>query len=47
MGVQTSEEELLKVVAAVKDFSLRHKRLLTEAEFRVVADKTLSRVAAG
>ncbi len=47
MGVQTSEEELLKVVAAVKDFSLRHKRLLTEAEFRAVADKTLSRVAAG
>jgi isopropylmalate/homocitrate/citramalate synthase len=47
MGVQTNEEELLKVVAAVKDFSLRHKRLLTEAEFRAVADKTLAKATAG
>jgi hypothetical protein len=29
------------VVSAVKDFSLRHKRLLTEAEFRDVAGATL------
>src|SRR3977135_3202471 len=34
LGVQFTEEEAMRVVAAVKDFSLRHKRLLTDAEFR-------------
>lgn len=41
IGVQPSEDEALKVVAAVKDFSLRHKRLLTDAEFRKVVEATL------
>jgi hypothetical protein len=41
LGVQFTEEEALKVVAAVKDFSLRHKRLLTDAEFRDIVSATL------
>src|ERR1700726_2471030 len=36
LGVQASEEEAMKVVVAVKEFSLKHKRLLTEAEFRTI-----------
>jgi isopropylmalate/homocitrate/citramalate synthase len=41
IGVQASEEGAMQVVAAVKDFSLRHKRLLTDAEFRTVVGATL------
>ncbi len=41
IGVQASEEEVTKVLAAVKDFSLREKRLLTEEEFRSVVGATL------
>jgi isopropylmalate/homocitrate/citramalate synthase len=41
IGVAASEEEAMKVVVAVKDFSLRHKRLLTDAEFRNVVSATL------
>ena len=41
MGVEASEEEAMSVVVAVKEFSLRHKRLLTEAEFRSVVESTL------
>ncbi len=41
IGVQASEEEAMKVVAAVKEFSLDHKRLLTEAEFRSVVAQVL------
>ncbi|MGH9725661.1 MAG: pyruvate carboxyltransferase, partial [Candidatus Acidiferrales bacterium] len=41
MGVAASEEEALSVVAAVKEFSLRRKRLLTDAEFRSVVESTL------
>ena len=46
MGVQASEEEAMKVVMAVKEFSLKHKRLLTEDEFKSVVDKTLPKVGA-
>jgi len=41
IGIQASEEEALLVLAAVKDFSLRHKRLLTAEEFATVATKTV------
>ncbi|HTR39278.1 MAG TPA: hypothetical protein VMH80_25555 [Bryobacteraceae bacterium] len=41
IGVQASEEEAMQVVVAVKEFSLQHKRLLTDAEFRSVVAKTL------
>jgi len=41
IGVQASEEEAMQVVVAVKEFSLEHKRLLTDAEFRAVVAQTL------
>src|ERR1017187_1106254 len=41
IGVQANEEEAMQVVVAVKDFSLRHKRLLTDEEFRTVVGATL------
>jgi isopropylmalate/homocitrate/citramalate synthase len=41
LGVEFTEEEALQVVAAVKEFSMQHKRLLTESEFRSIAAKTL------
>jgi isopropylmalate/homocitrate/citramalate synthase len=40
-GIEFTEDEAMQVVAAVKEFSLRHKRLLTEAEFRSVVEATL------
>jgi isopropylmalate/homocitrate/citramalate synthase len=41
IGVQATEEEAMQVVAGVKEFSLEHKRLLTDAEFRSVVAKVL------
>ena len=41
IGVQASEEEAMQVVVGVKEFSLEHKRLLTDAEFRSVVAKVL------
>jgi isopropylmalate/homocitrate/citramalate synthase len=41
LGVPFTEEEAMRVVVAVKDFSLKHKRLLTEAEFRNIVGTTL------
>src|SRR5579859_6690755 len=41
LGVQFNEEEAMKCVAAIKDFSLQRKRLLTDEEFRSVVDATL------
>jgi hypothetical protein len=41
IGVDATEEEAMQVVAGVKQFSLDHKRLLTEAEFRSVVAKVL------
>jgi isopropylmalate/homocitrate/citramalate synthase len=41
LGVPFTEEEAMRVVSAVKGFSLRYKRLLTEAEFRDVVGATL------
>jgi isopropylmalate/homocitrate/citramalate synthase len=41
IGVQATEEEAMQVVVGVKEFSLEHKRLLTDAEFRAVVAKVL------
>jgi isopropylmalate/homocitrate/citramalate synthase len=41
IGVQANDEEAMQVVVAVKEFSLQHKRLLTDAEFRSVVAKVL------
>jgi isopropylmalate/homocitrate/citramalate synthase len=41
IGVEFTEEEAMQVVSAVKDFSIRHKRLLTEDEFLSVVAATL------
>src|SRR5262249_1919133 len=47
LGVAFTEEEAMKVVVAVKEFSLKHKRLLTPAEFRDAVERTLpNRLAA-
>jgi isopropylmalate/homocitrate/citramalate synthase len=45
-GMQVSDEDALKITAAVKAYSLKNKRLLTEAEFREVARKTIGQSAA-
>jgi isopropylmalate/homocitrate/citramalate synthase len=46
-GIEFTEDEAMQVVAAVKEFSLQHKRLLTESEFRSVLEATLpNRVSA-
>jgi hypothetical protein len=37
----------MKVVAAIKDFSLRRKRLLTDEEFKSVVETTLPGRAVG
>lgn len=41
LGVEFTEDEAMQVVSAVKEFSLQHKRLLTEAEFRTIVAKAL------
>jgi isopropylmalate/homocitrate/citramalate synthase len=46
LGVKATEEEAMSVVSAVKEFSLRHKRLLTDQEFRKIVSSTLSQKAA-
>jgi len=46
IGYKPSEEDVAKVLAAVKDFSLRQKRLLTPEEFKSVAAATLPGKAA-
>jgi isopropylmalate/homocitrate/citramalate synthase len=45
-GIEASEDEALKMTAQVKSFSLKHKRLLTETEFRKIAEEVLSERAA-
>ncbi len=41
IGVESSEEEAMTIVAAVKELSLRHKRLLTDAEFLGLVESVL------
>jgi isopropylmalate/homocitrate/citramalate synthase len=42
LGVEFTEEEALRVVAAVKEFSLQHKRLLKESEFESIVSKAIA-----
>jgi len=44
-GMQVSDEDALKITAAVKAHSLKTKKLLTEAEFRDVARGVLDKAA--
>jgi isopropylmalate/homocitrate/citramalate synthase len=46
LGVAFTEDEAMKVLAAVKQFSLERKRLLTPGEFKKVATETLTKVSA-
>jgi isopropylmalate/homocitrate/citramalate synthase len=46
IGLQVSEQDALKITAAVKAHSLKTKRLLTEAEFREVAKSVIGQSAA-
>jgi isopropylmalate/homocitrate/citramalate synthase len=46
MGIEASDDEALKMTANVKNFSLKEKRLLTEKEFRKIADDVLKERAA-
>lgn len=45
-GIQASDEDAMKILQAVKAHSLKSKKLLTEAEFRQVADSVLKQTAA-
>jgi isopropylmalate/homocitrate/citramalate synthase len=46
MGIEASDEEALKMTAQVKSYSLKTKKLLTEAEFRKIAQDVVGRRAA-
>lgn len=46
LGLVFTEEEAMKVLVAIKQFSLERKRLLTPDEFRRVATETLAKVGA-
>jgi len=46
LGLAFTEDEAMKVLAAVKQFSLERKRLLTPDEFKKVATETLTKVSA-
>jgi hypothetical protein len=40
--VDFTEEEAMSVVSAVKEFSLQHKRLLTDGEFDTIMESVLA-----
>ena len=46
-GIDFTEEEAMSVVSAVKDFSLQHKRLLTDQEFDSIVEAVFSHKVAG
>jgi isopropylmalate/homocitrate/citramalate synthase len=46
MGIEASDEEALKMTSAVKGYSLKNKRLLTESEFQKIAKDILAERAA-
>ena len=41
MNIEASDEEALKITAAVKNHSLSTKQLLTEVEFRMVVESVV------
>ena len=45
VGIEASEDEALKMTAAVKLYSLKNKKLLTESEFRKIAHKVVGQCA--
>ena len=46
VGMQVSEEDALKIMAAVKMHSLKNKKMLSHAEFRDLAKSVINRAAA-
>jgi hypothetical protein len=44
--MQVSEEDALKITAAVKAYSLKNKKMLTRGEFRDLAKSIVDRAAA-
>ena len=42
LGIEASDDEGLKMTAQVKAFSLKNKRLLTESEFRKIAEEVIA-----
>ena len=42
MNMEATEEEVAKILAVVKSFSLSNKRLLTQDEFRGIAEDIVS-----
>jgi hypothetical protein len=46
LGIEASEDEALKMTAQVKTFSLKEKRLLTQSEFRNIAEQVVGERAA-
>ena len=46
MGIEASEEEATKITAGVKSHSLKTKKLLTETEFRKIAEDVIGQRAA-
>jgi hypothetical protein len=46
IGMQVSEEDALKITAAVKAHSLKGKKMLRHAEFRDLAKSVIGRAAA-
>ena len=46
MGIEASEEEATKITAGVKSYSLKTKKLLTETEFRKIAEDVVGQRAA-
>lgn len=46
LEIEATDEEALDILAAVKDFGMAHKRLLTEAEFERLTQETLDNIRA-
>ena len=46
-GIDFTEEEAMSVVSAVKEFSLQHKRLLTDQEFDSIVESIFAHKVAG
>jgi isopropylmalate/homocitrate/citramalate synthase len=44
VGMQVSEEDAMKVLQAVKAYSLKNKKMLSHAEFRDLARATLGKM---
>lgn len=44
VGVKATDEEMLEILQQVKQYSLERKRTLTEDEFRLICDQSLSKI---